>query len=228
MIEPEQSESRRRLLAEIAEQIVGAGGRRPRIAVDGVDGAGKSVFAAELATTLGRFGREVVQLSVDGFHRQRVQRHHRGRNSAVGFWLDSFDYPALRANVLDGFGPTGTGRYREASHDLSSDMRLDLPWRTADPDSILVLDGLFLHRDELLTYWDFSVFLTVPFAVSVARMAHRDGSEPDPEHPANARYVGGQRLYFATCSPADRASLVIDNTDLSRPQIVPRPAPHRP
>ena len=222
MSEQEQSESRRLLLAEIADRAIATGSPRPRIAVDGVDGAGKSVFAAELASTLRRLGREVVQLSVDGFHRRRALRHHRGRDSATGFWLDSFDYPALRANVLDGFGPAGTGRYREASHDLSSDARLDLPWQTAAPGAILVLDGLFLHRDELLEYWDFSVFLEVPFAVSVARMAHRDGSEPDPGHPANARYVGGQRLYFAACSPADRAGLVVDNTDLSEPRIVPR------
>lgn len=222
MIEPEQSASRRRLLAEIADQAIATGSQRPRIAVDGVDGAGKSVFAAELATALRLLGREVVQLSVDGFHRQRALRHHRGRDSAAGFWLDSFDYPALRTNLLDGFGPAGTGRYREAGHDLSSDALLDLPWRTAAPDAILVLDGLFLHRDDLLEYWDFSVFLEVPFAVSVARMAHRDGSEPDPGHPANARYVGGQRLYFAACSPAERASLVVDNTDLDEPRIVPR------
>jgi uridine kinase len=83
-----------------------------------------------------------------------------------------------------------------------------------------VLDGLFLHRDELAGYWDFSVFLTAPFAVTAARMAVRDGSHPDPEHPSLARYVQGQRLYFAACRPWERAGLVIDNSAAGAPVIV--------
>jgi uridine kinase len=213
------SAHRRRLLRDVADRIV-TGGGCSRVGVDGVDGVGKSTFAAELATAVRQAGREVVHLSADGFHRRRAERHRRGRHSAEGFWLDSYDYPALRSDLLDGFGPGGTGRYREAGHDLDSDQILDLPWRTCPADSVLILDGLFLHRAELAGWWDFSIFLRVPFAVSIARMAHRDGSDPDPDHPSNARYVGGQRLYFAACSPWERADLIVDNTVLGHPVII--------
>ena len=37
-----------------------------------------------------------------------------------------------------------------------------------------------------------------------------------------ARYVGGQRLYFAACTPWLRATVVVDNTDLTRPTLVDR------
>jgi uridine kinase len=97
---------------------------------------------------------------------------------------------------------------------------LDLPWQSAPCSAVLVLDGLFLHRDELLDLWDFSVFLDVPFTVSVARMAVRDGTHPDPEHPTLARYVQGQGLYFAACSPWERADLVIDNADWDNPSLL--------
>jgi hypothetical protein len=41
------------------------------------------------------------------------------------------------------------------------------------------------------------------------------------------RYVEGQELYLRSCTPADRATLVIDNDDLSAPRIVSRrPANH--
>ncbi len=43
----------------------------------------------------------------------------------------------------------------------------------------MVIDGIFLHRDELVEAWDYSIFLDVPFEVSVARMAVRDGSAAD-------------------------------------------------
>ncbi|MDQ2749168.1 MAG: hypothetical protein M3Y44_06545, partial [Actinomycetota bacterium] len=47
----------------------------------------------------------------------------------------------------------------------------------------LLLDGLFLHRDELAAAWDFSIFLDVAFSVSVARMAERDGTTSGPAPP---------------------------------------------
>ena len=85
---------------------------------------------------------------------------------------------------------------------------------------MLVVDGLFLHRDELAGLWDLSVFLHVPFAVSVSRMAARDGSHPEPTHPSLVRYVQGQRLYFSACRPWERADLVVDATDLDAPNLI--------
>jgi len=51
-------------------------------------------------------------------------------------------------------------------------------------------------------------------------MALRDGSVDDPTHPDQARYVEGQRIYFATCDPRARADVVVDNTDLGQPRIL--------
>ncbi|MCG5442767.1 uridine kinase [Micromonospora sp. NIE79] len=190
-----------------------------RVAVDGVDGVGKSTFAGELAAVLSDQGRHVVHVSADDFHHRRAVRHRRGKDSPEGFWLDSYDYGALVQNVLGPFGPGGSRRYRPAAHDLRTDEVLDLAWQTAVPGTVLIVDGLFLHRDELVEFWDLSVFLDAPFAVTVARMARRDGSHPDPEHPSLGRYVGGQRLYFAACAPHERANVVIDNQDVTRPVI---------
>lgn len=165
---------------------------------------------------------QCVRVAVDGvgdFHHRRAARHRRGRDSPEGFWLDSYDYEALVHNVLEPFGLGGSRRYRPAVHDLRTDEVLDLARRTAAPGTVLIVDGLFLHRDELVEFWDFSVFLDAPFAVTVARMARRDGSHPDPEHPSISRYVGGQRLYFAACAPHERADVVIDNQDVTRPVL---------
>jgi len=61
-----------------------------RVAIDGVDGVGKTSLAEELVAPLARKGREVVRASVDGFHRPRAARYLRGRDSAEGYFLDSF------------------------------------------------------------------------------------------------------------------------------------------
>ena len=75
-----------------------------RVAVDGRGGAGKTVFADELAAVLTAAGRTVVRGSVDGFHRPRADRYRRGRTSALGYWLDAFDYDRLASGLLDPFG----------------------------------------------------------------------------------------------------------------------------
>jgi len=60
----------------------------------------------------------------------------------------------------------------------------------------------------------------VPFSVSVARMAARDGSHPDPTHATMVRYVEGQRLCFDACRPWELANLVVDVTDLDAPTLI--------
>ena len=221
MVTGELSVRRRQVLDGVADLICAP--ERPRgarVGIDGVSGAGKTTFATHLAAVLAERGREVVHVSADGFHHPEAIRYRRGRRSAEGFWLDSYDYPALRENVLDPFSPGGPRRYRPAVHDVVHDRILDLPWRTAPTDAVLVVDGLFLHRDELAGAWDFSVFLEVPFTVTAARMALRNGSHPDPEHPSMHRYVGGEGLYLAACSPWQRADVVIDNSDHDDPTIL--------
>ncbi len=133
--------------------------------------------------------------------------------------VDSYDYERLVAELLAPLGPGGSRVYRSASHDVRAERPVDRPQQTAAAGSVLVVDGIFLHRDELVRHWDFSVFLDVPVAVSVARLAVRDGGPPDPGHPRNRRYVEGQRLYLAGCQPRRRDTVVIDNTDLAAPGL---------
>lgn len=193
----------------VLEDVAGRLPSKGLVAVDGVDGAGKTTFCDDLAAVLRADGRVVVRASVDDFHHPRAHRWQRGRASPEGFFLDSFDYERFTEYLLV---PFAAGRpFRRASHDLATDEYVDAPAEVAPPSAILLVDGIFLHRDELADRWDFSVFLDVDFTVSVARMAVRDGSPSDPDDPRNRRYVEGQRLYLAQCEPAARASLVIDH-----------------
>jgi uridine kinase len=146
-------------------------------------------------------------------------RYQRGRRSAEGFYRDSYDLDALRRHVLTPLGPAGDGWYAPAVHDVELDQPVEPARRRAPDDAVLVLDGLFLHRPELVAEWDLSVLVTAPFEVTFARMAVRDGCPPDPAHPDNQRYVGGQRLYFAEADPEARADVVVDNADPARPHL---------
>ena len=182
----------------------------PLVAIDGVDGSGKTTFAKNLAAQ--QNARPVIVIHVDDFLNPPEIRHRRGRQSPEGFWLDSYDYDALERHVLDPLTPGGTREYL---------LRRDsAAYLHAADGAIVLVEGLFLHRDELAERWDYSIFLDVPFEVTAQRMHLRDGTNADPEHPSMNRYVGGQRLYFAAARPWSRADCVIDNSDPALPRIL--------
>jgi uridine kinase len=192
-----------------------------RVGIDGVDGAGKTVFGDELAHLLDASGRTTIRASVDSFHNPQAVRYRLGRSSPRGYFLDSYDYAQLKAALLDPLSPGGTGRYHTAIFDHRSDAPVSQPEAHAVPGAILVFDGIFLHRPELRKYWDVSIFLEVGFDVSIPRGAQRGEGSPDPQAPENHRYVEGQNIYLRECDPKRYATMIINNEDLASPYIVP-------
>ena len=207
-------------LESLTQRIVGT---QPdgivRIAITGVDGAGKTRLADELAPLVGAY-RPVIRASIDGFHNPRAIRHARGRTSPEGFFRDSFNMGLFRAMLLDPLAPGGSGLYRPVAYDHRVDGAVEVPEQQAPADAVLLVDGIFLQRDELIDAWDLTVFLELPFAQSFARMAVRDGSPEDENAAINQRYREGQKLYFAECQPQARADVLVDYADLDAPRIV--------
>jgi uridine kinase len=190
-----------------------------RIAITGVDGAGKTSLADALAPLVTAH-RPAIRASIDGFHNPRAVRHARGRTSPEGFYRDSFNLEAFRRVLLDPMAPGGTRRYRTAAYDHRTDSAVAIDERTAPANAVLLVDGIFLQRPELDEIWDLTILLDVPFAQTFARMAVRDGSPADETDPGNQRYRQGQRLYLAECQPQARADILVDYADFDAPEIV--------
>jgi uridine kinase len=213
------------LLAELAARIAAV--RRPhpvRVAIDGVDAAGKTTLADELAGALRQIGRPVVRASLDGFHRPAAERHRRGACSPEGYYQDSFDYAQLLAQLLEPLGPGGSWRVRCAVFDCQADAPVAAPVEAVPPDAVLLFDGVFLMRPVLRGCWDYSIFVRADFAVTVARAERRDaarfGDAAEVRRRYAARYVPGQVLYLQECDPERWASVVVDNNDPTRPRLV--------
>lgn len=204
----------------ILDRVAGAAARAGRalVAIDGVGASGKSTFAAALARRVD--ARTVVVLHVDDFFNPSQVRHARGRYSPEGFWLDSYSYEALIASALRPLSVGGDGLYSAASFDPMADRVVLSKQARARDDALVLVEGTFLHRDELVRFWDCSIYLDVSFAEAARRMARRNGVEVDPEPGLTSRYNGAQRVYFDAAAPWTRASLVVDNTDLDNPRII--------
>ena len=214
----ESSTARRALLERVGATLLTLDSRGiARVGIDGVDGAGKTVLADELAAILVRSGRPIIRAGVDGFNHPRSVRYRRGRDSPEGFFRESYDYAALAAALIDPLSPGGDGVYRREIFDVDADRAVSAPSERAAAGSVLLFDGIFLHRPELRAYWDFSIFLRVEWTRN-HRARAEGGANPDDPH--QRRYAEGQALYFRECRPWEHASLVIDNHDLAAPFVV--------
>ncbi|WP_231939744.1 nucleoside/nucleotide kinase family protein [Brevibacterium siliguriense] len=199
------------------------------MALDGVDGAGKTTIARELVDLAEENAgnswtapaRPVASVGIDGFHHPRAVRHADGTGPET-FYRSSYDYNAFLESVV---GPFRRGEaIIPSSWDVDADLPVESQPRILPSDCVLLVEGIFLHRPELVDLWDASVWIEVPFEVSVPRGNERFPGrfDADPEDRSNRRYVGGQRLYFAEASPCEKATWVLDNRDLERPALVHR------
>ena len=110
--------------------------------------------------------------------------------------------------------------FQLAAFDEPRDEPVVSEWVTAPRDAVLIVDGIFLLRPALRGLWHWSVWLDCPLDVRYARMAARDGVDPDPAAPANRRYRDGMELYLREASPRTAASAIVDNTDVAAPARV--------
>lgn len=195
---------------------------RPRtgrvlVAIDGVDGAGKTTFADDLSELLKESGLTVIRISLDNYLNPQTKRYAQGRFSGKGYFEDSYDYDRFTEEVLEPLSSDGSGRYRTAAYDVSAECEVKSPWQVAPDDAVVVIDGLFMHRrawcpDSGRKLWDLSVWLDAPFDEAFRRLAERDGGSADLNEPANARHYQGQLLYLSDCDPGRHADLVVDAT----------------
>lgn len=173
--------------------------RRVLVGIDGPDAAGKTTLAAALAAALPGV---VHRASVDDFPRPPEERYRRGELSPEGFYRDSTELSQLVEGCLVPFrdGVAGAG------------------------PAVLVVDGVFVLRPELRSFWHLSVYLRVPEEVTLARALVRDlalyDSPADVEHRYRARYLPGQALYRAEADPERAADVLVDNRDPAAPRVL--------
>jgi len=216
--------TREEMLDQLANRLMTLQLQHPvRVAIDGVDAAGKTTLADELAALLIQHGRPVIRASIDGFHRPSAERHRQGANSPQGYYADSFDYDTLRSNLLQPLGPHGSLRFRRAIFDYRTDRPSMTEEEVAPEDAILLLDGVFLLRPEINDQWDYRIFVGVPFAVTVERAILRDsdlfGSVEDTRAHYLARYIPGQQIYLKSVDPLRHAQATVHNEDPEHPTL---------
>ncbi|BCL12501.1 cytidylate kinase family protein [Micromonospora sagamiensis] len=213
--------TRDKLLGRLAEAVGSVTVTHPtRVAIDGPPAAGKTTLADELATVLREQGRDVIRATIDDFLFPRAQRYPRGEYSAEGCYFDAHDHDALNRVLLDPLGPDGERRFQHAVYDHAADTALSPPVTTAPADAVLVFDGVFLMRPELIDRWDLRIFVSTALEKTVDRAVIRErraSSRADVERRWRERYIPAQQLYFATVRPTHHVDIIVHNDEPQQP-----------
>jgi len=227
---PIRTPERDAVLDVVADQVCTHTQDRVLVGIDGRSGAGKSTFGDELASTLRERGRVVIRSTTDSFHRPRNARLNRGAASAEGYFLDSHQLDRIVDELLIPFRH-GADEVLFAAFDEPTDTPLQEVIDVTQ-HAILVHDGLFLHRPEFATMWDVSVYLDADErrdaewlkfllddlpAGSTERAAELDRRLGAARWP---RYRQGRSSYVDDVAPLRRATVAVDNNDLTHPRVL--------
>ncbi|HEY0260472.1 MAG TPA: hypothetical protein VGC18_11555 [Lacisediminihabitans sp.] len=186
---PQKNDTLDALAAEILS-FYGVG--RSVIAVDGTSNAGTAAFADGLAEAIVRAGHTVFRASESDFRSPEAHP-----SSAIAYYEGAFDRTGLVAGLVEPFR-AGTPFALAAGAEPTTD---------AQADAVLVVDGVFLNRQELSGLWNYSIFVEKPLAPS-------SGSED------GAIEVGADEVYLDRVRPRAAAVAIIDNRDPEHPRRV--------
>ncbi len=215
------------LLRELAARIAGLSLPHPtKVAIDGVDAAGKTTLADSLARHMREGGHEIIRASVDGFHKPRADRYARGELSPVGYYEDSFDCDKLVQLLLLPLSEQGPSEFRREAFDYVNDTPVKANAETCSPNAILLFDGVFLLRPELNSWWDYRVFVDVSRKTTLQRGITRDAPQMGGRKLAERRYLRryfpGQDMYFQRVRPRSIADAIVRNDNPIEPDLVER------
>jgi uridine kinase len=195
--------------------------RVPIIGIDGIDAAGKTQFSAAIVTTLEQIGRKCCLVHIDDFHNPKDVRYE-GNDEVKKYYFQSFAYERLVDSILQPIRQAGRLDVELNLLDLKTDTFSLRKRFYVTPQTVVVLEGVFLFRPELINFIDIRIFLRVSFEESLARARKRDLHIPPTEVASRyaTKYHAAQRHYFQLVHPEEHAHIIIENDDYARPVLI--------
>lgn len=212
----------------LVKQILSLDSSRPfRIGINGIDGSGKTHFTKSLATALREnTERQVITLSIDDFHNPKSIRYQKGRDSAEGFYRDSFQFSKLKELVLEPLKNQSAPSIITRIFDVRTDKHVTQKNIHVEKNAIVLVEGIFLFVPELESLFDFKIYLDVPFDITLERMLKRDAALYDDRESEiqlfHKRYKAGQELYIEEVNPVKISDVIINNANFNSPQLLKR------
>lgn len=196
-------------------------GARAIVAVDGLDGSGKSMFAQALMAALADGGQAPVLLRVDDFRRPQDWSRP-GRTEAQLYYDDYYDLADLDRCLRDflaGADSVEIPHYDAAAERLSGTRAIAF-----GAARLAVVEGVFILRVPTVAAEAAVIYVQVTADEARRRVLARDvgrgRAATEVARRIDARYAPGQIRYHQDFDPVGRAAVVVDNEDPQAPRTL--------
>lgn len=211
---------------EVLEQIINSivEIRNPNapfiIGINGVDTSGKTVFSKKLEKKLRSLNYKVQIIHVDDFHNP-IPIRFSGKNPIDDYYNFSFDFKKLITDILDPIRTTGYLSQTFNHLDLASDKFEKVVEYDVSSESIVLLEGVFILKDEIRKYLDYSIFIAISFEEMKRRAIVRDvpalGNKENVMSDYERKYIPTQKMYLESFPPKIFADIILNNEDWNFP-----------
>lgn len=181
------------------------------IGIDGLGGAGKTSKAKELQDILSRHGISSEILHIDDFIHPRDIRYVDNIEEWKCYYYLQWRYDYI-SDILKKLKQEGAFFEGIEIYNKKTDC-YDIKTLKIKPETVLIIEGVFLQRKELKDLFDFVMYIDVPKEERLRRVLKRDtyiGNEREIEEKYKKRYFPAEDYYVKTCHPSKCANLQYD------------------
>ncbi len=190
-------------------------GARPFIvAIDGLGGAGKTTFVKELVSMLEN-ACTIHVLHIDDYIVESEKRYNTGYEEWYEYYYLQWDIAYIKycfSKIHKDYQELTLPFYNRETNTIIN-MQSVFP-----PNSILLIEGVFLQRHEWEQFYDYTVFLECSLEIRKERVLKRDsyiGDELAILKKYKQRYWMAEQYYLEKESPLQKANIIWQSAKIS-------------
>lgn len=182
------------------------------VGIDGASASGKSTIANKFT----ELDHKVSVVHMDDFYRPSKERKSINNSRVVGA---NFDWERVRKQVLTPLTQGKFGRYQR--YDWHTDEMSE--WSDVPTGGIVIIEGCFTIRAELLPYYDVRIWIENPKQICLERVIQRERNGSDNRFLWENVYRPDEEKYMKIQKPWEHADIIIDGTgqadDISKYEV---------
>lgn len=181
------------------------------VGIDGLGGAGKTTFSTKIMEELKRKNCMVCTIHLDNHIVEKNKRYKTGQDEWYEYYYLQWDLSKIVTSLLE---PLHSRYYTllqfyDKFNDSFSTRHIEII-----PGSIVIIEGIFLQREEWRSYFDFVIYLDCSQEKRKERVLNRDSYIGDYEERLKkytGRYWPGEKQYLDIVKPVSIADLVLSS-----------------
>ena len=181
------------------------------IGIDGLGGAGKSTLSEKISQRLIENQYHTVLLHIDDFINIKEVRYNEEYPDWQCYYNLQWRYEYFANSVINIIKNKATGSVDVELYNKDKDT-YRIQNYSIEEKTIVIVEGIFLQREELRGLFDFMIYIDVPEDIRLKRVLLRDiyiCNQQQIIHKYKNRYLPAEYRYINDYHPTDYADYVI-------------------